>query len=185
MERQNYNLSANDLRYSLFLKLFMKNQGELFGFIMKLLPNFSVAEDIMQDTMMTTWEKFASFEEGTDFTAWAKQIARYKVMGYIRKNKNQSMVHFCDDVLEDLANREPAHASQSTYFEALHGCVDKLNGHSREIVRLRYAKNMKVKEIAERLDTTCNALSKHMSRVHHSLKNCIERTMRAWDLTNG
>lgn len=185
MSQEINNSNANDPRYDLFLKLFMKNQGELFGFIMKLLPNYSVAEDIMQETMTTAWQKFVSFEEGTNYIAWVKRIARYKVMGYIGKSKSHSIVHFSDDVLEELANQEPAIVSQNIYFEALHGCVGKLKGHSREIVRLRYAKNMKVKEIAVHLDTTCNALSQHMSRVHYSLKKCIERTMRAWDITNG
>jgi len=185
MGRAMDNDNTNDRRYRLFMGLFMKCHGELFGLIMKLLPNFSVAEDIMQETMMTAWQKFANFEEGTNFGAWTKQIARYKVMGYIRKGTNHSMVYFSDDVLEKLAAQEPAVASQSVYFEALHGCVDRLEGHSREMVRLRYAKNMKVKEIAVHMDMTCNAISKHMSRVHHSLKKCIERTLTAWDLTNG
>ena len=185
MSKEINNNNINNAKYALFLKLFMKNQSNLFGFILRLIPNFSIAEDIMQETMMTVWQKFASFEEGTDFLSWAKQIARYKVMGYIDKSKSHSMVHLSDDVLEELANQESTIISQNTYFEALHACVDRLKGHSRKIVRLRYAKNMKVKEIAVQLNTTCNTLSQHMSRVHHSLKKCIERTLRAWDLTNG
>ena len=103
MSKEINNNNTNNAKYALFLKLFMKNQSNIFGFILRLIPNFSIAEDIMQETMMTVWQKFASFEQGTDFLSWAKQIARYKVMGYIDKSKSHSMVHFSDNVLEELA----------------------------------------------------------------------------------
>ena len=183
---ENANKNKNkDTRYRLFLKLFRENEGYLFGFIMKLLPNFAIAEDIMQETMMIMWQKFDDFQEGTSFIAWAKQIARYKVVEYVRKSKRRSMVHFSDNTVEELANQEPTIASQNTYFEAMHNCIDKLKNRNREIIQLRYTRNMKIKEVAELMDMTSNALSKHMARIHYSLKKCIDRTLHAWDITNG
>lgn len=185
MDQKTNNNGNRDARYRLFLKLFRENEDYLFGFVMKLLPNFAIAEDIMQETMMIMWQKFDDFQEGTNFIAWAKQIARYKVVEYIRKNKRRSMVHFSDNAVEELASQEPTIASQNTYFEALHNCIDKLKDRNRKIIRLRYTREMKIKEVAELMDMTHNALSKHMARIHHRLKKCIDRTLHAWDITNG
>ncbi len=185
MDQKTENQGSREDRYKLFLKLFRENEDVLFGFIMKLIPNYSVAEDVMQETMMVMWEKFDTFQEGTSFIAWAKQIARYKTIGHVRKSQRRSMVHFSDNVIEELANQEPSAASQNEYLEALQNCIHKLRDRSRKIIQLRYLKEMKVKDIASLMGLTHNALSKHMSRIHHSLKNCVERTLHAWDVTNG
>ena len=176
---------TKEYKYSLFLKLFMGHQSRLLGFILKLMPNYSVAEDILQDTTVTLWEKFSSFEEGTDFMAWAKQVARYKVMNFIKKNKNRSIVQFSNHVLEELSKDEPPLNSQNRYHDALENCVGKLEGNSRKVIRLRYMNKMKVQDIALQFDVNSNTLSKHISRIHYHLKRCIEQTLSAWNLTNG
>lgn len=185
MEEKKDNIRSSNNKYHLFLKLFRENENALFGFIMKLLPNFSIAEEVMQETITTMWEKFNGFQEGTCFIAWAKQVARYKVMEYIKKKRGSRIVHFSDRVMDEIILKKPVASSQNVYFEAMHNCVDKLQDRNREIVRLRYTKEMKVKEIAQLMNTTSNALSKHMARIHHQLKKCIDQTLHAWDLTNG
>jgi RNA polymerase sigma-70 factor (ECF subfamily) len=172
-------------RYSLFLKLYRQNESALFGFIVKLIPNFSVAEDIMQETLVVMWDKFDTFQEGTSFLAWSKQIARYKVMNFIRKDKDIEVVHFSEYLTDKIAEMDDGISCYETYYEAMHRCVDKLKESNKKIIHLRYIKSMKIKDIAGILGATSNTLSKQMARIHYMLRKCIDRTMQAWDLTNG
>ena len=172
-------------RYGVFLKLYRQDENAIFGFIMKLIPNFSVAEDIMQEALIVMWEKFDTFQEGTSFLAWAKQIARYKVINFIRKDKNSGAVHFSEDLTDKIVEMDDEISSYETYYESMHRCVDKLKESNREIVHLRYIKNMKVKDIAKQMGLSSNALSKKMARIHYMLRKCIDRTIQAWELTNG
>lgn len=176
--------NASDHKYEYFLKLFMENQSKIYGFIMRLLPNYAIADDIMQDTLIIMWQKFPNFRQGSDFYAWSKQIVRFKVMDYIKNNKKRSMVNFSEDVIEKLSVEEYSNASQTVYDEALHNCIDKLKGSSRELIRMRYAGEMKIQQIAAKLDATYSSVAKQMSRIHHSLKKCVVKTLLAWDITN-
>lgn len=179
------NKRDHNSRYGLFLTLYRRNESVLFGFIMKLLPNFSVAEDIMQEVLIVMWEKFDTYREGTSFIAWAKQIARYKVMNFIRKDTRGEVIHFDDDLIEEITNLDDDQPFQEAYYESVHRCVDKLEESSKEIVHLRYTKNMKVGDIAESLGLTPNTLSKRMARIHFALKKCIDASLQAPEPANG
>lgn len=172
-------------RYGLFLKLYRQNESALFGFIVKLIPNFSIAEDIMQEALVVMWDKFDTFQEGTSFLAWSKQIARYKVMNFIRKDKDIEVVHFSESLTDKIAEVDDGISCYDIYYEAMHKCVDKLKESNKKIVHLRYIKNMKVKDIARTMGATSNSLSKQVARIHYMLRKCIDRTMQAWDMTNG
>ncbi len=168
-----------DDRYKLFLRLYRQNENGIYSFTLKLLPNYSIAEEIMQESLMTMWDKFDSFQQGTNFSAWAKQIVKYKVIQYLSNKNNKSIIYLTAEMIEQLGQDERTSSSYDTYFEALHNCVDKLQGRNKEIIRLRYYKNFKVKDMASMLNTTSNAVSKHIARIHGALKKCINQTINA------
>lgn len=169
--------------YERFLQLFRRNEERIFGFILKLLPNFSLAEDIMQDTMMIMWRKFEEFEDGTSFAAWGMQIARFKVMEFHQQNKKHLVVRFNDEILGRLTAEEPSSGSKNRYLEALHGCVNKLQEQNREIIVLRYLKEMSSKQISLQIGVSTNVVYKNIAKIHYLLQQCVEKTLSAWELT--
>jgi len=68
------------------------------------------AEDILQETSQVICEKFDTFREGTDFMAWACEIAWWRVRA-ARQSFARSKVCFSDEVLslvaETAANLQP------------------------------------------------------------------------------
>jgi len=169
-------------QYERFLQLFRRNEERIFGFILKLLPNFSLAEDIMQDTMMVMWRKFEDFEEGTCFAAWGMQIARYKVMEFHQQNKKHTIVHFNDDILKQITTDDTSGGPKDRYLEALHGCVNKLKEQNREIVMLRYSKELSSKQISQQMGVSTNVVYKSIAKTHYLLQECVEKTLSAWEL---
>ena len=59
----------------LFLRLYSEHQRELFKFSFTLVPNHSDADDILQDTSVILWRKFAEFTPDSNFFRWASQVA--------------------------------------------------------------------------------------------------------------
>ena len=182
MADQNNNIEN---RYNQFLRLFMEHQGRLLGFILKLLPNYSAAEDILQETALVLWQKFDTYDVNSNYMAWAMQIAKNKVMDYGKKCKVRSIVHFDAEVVEDLAAEDVSNDVDHRYSEALHGCVEKLENKSKQIIRLRYIDRLKVKDIASQLSIQPNTLSKHMSRLHFLLRKCIEEKLSMGGRSHG
>ncbi len=65
-----------------FLGLFLKAEPRVYAYIRSQIPHRADAEDVLQETAATLWSKFEDFRAGTDFVAWAYQVARFKVQHF-------------------------------------------------------------------------------------------------------
>ena len=163
-----------DEKYESFLKLYRTNEGCISRYILALCPNYSAAEDIVQETMLVMWRKFDQFEPGTHFAAWGMQIAHYCANAYFRKNRPR-VVHFDHRAFDNIArHRESFDRHQERYLEALDDCLEQLPANGKKMIALRYVENLKVTEIALQLQKTLSSTYKVMSRIHHRLLHCIE-----------
>src|SRR3954463_14930325 len=98
MERQNETESRKAL-----MTLMTRHQRQIFSYIYVLVPNRSDAEDLLQETSLVICEKFHEFKEGSDFVAWACQIAYWRVR-YSRQKFARSKVIFDQDILDVVAH---------------------------------------------------------------------------------
>ena len=65
-----------------FVSLITANQRRIYAYILTLVPNFNDADDVMQETTATMWERKKDFQPGTDFVAWGARIAYFKILEY-------------------------------------------------------------------------------------------------------
>src|SRR5215207_9490543 len=84
------------------MTLMTRHQRQIFSYIYVLVPNRSDAEDLLQETSLVICEKFHEFREGSDFVAWACQIAYWRIR-YSRQRFARSKVIFNQDLLEAVA----------------------------------------------------------------------------------
>ena len=71
-----------------FVELFTRHQRRLYLLILAQVPRPADAEEILQETNLVIWRKAAKFQPGTNFFAWAAQIAGYEVLKY-RERKHR------------------------------------------------------------------------------------------------
>lgn len=164
-----------------FLRLYQANERRIYGFLLTLVPDWAQAEDLMQETTLVLWSKFAEFEPGTDFAAWALCIARYQVMQY-RKRRRAQRIQFSDEVLEAIAERVCATTENfDVRRDALRDCLGKLTERDQELLRLRYGLDATVKSVAERVGRGIDAVYKALNRIHVQLLHCIRKTLTTED----
>lgn len=168
---------SNEYKYKSFLKLYQSNEKHIFRFILSLLPNYSAAEDVMQDTMLVMWKKFDQYKPDTNFAAWGMQIGRYAVMQFQRKVRS-GIVRFDSKALENIIkNKNILADKEDSYSEALEDCIKQLKKTSKRIISLRYVDNMKIIDIASLIGKTLNSTYQSVSRIHHSLLHCVEQKL--------
>jgi RNA polymerase sigma-70 factor (ECF subfamily) len=51
-------------------QLFVKHQSRIKAFILSLQPDFSEADDILQEVFLVVTRKAIEFKEGSNFMAW-------------------------------------------------------------------------------------------------------------------
>src|SRR6186713_360457 len=83
-------------------QLFVKHQLGLRAFILSLEPNFSDAEDLLQEVFLVITRKANEFQEGTNFFAWGCTIARYKLMELLRRRARSQALS--EEVIEALCS---------------------------------------------------------------------------------
>ncbi len=168
------------MKKDIFFKLFLQNNKKLFTYIVSCVPNYADAEDILQEVTSVLWQKFDTYEQGTNFYAWAKQIAKYKISYYYRSQKN--VRRFDSEVLENIleANDEIV-SSHDSRAVALQGCLNKLSRSDLELIKLRFQENISVRKISLDNNISVSKLYKHLAKVYALLGNCINKTLLAWE----
>ena len=152
-------------------------QHKIYAFVLTLVPNWSDADDLMQETAEVMWRKFQDADQIDNFCAWGKMIARNKVMNFYTKKKRQRMI-FDDDLLKDVIDREEKTSSHDEMcLRALQKCVKKLSSHDRRLIQALYEHDITIKKLAEEIKRPVQGLYKTMARIHHNLLQCVRRSL--------
>jgi RNA polymerase sigma-70 factor (ECF subfamily) len=155
------------------MMLMTRHQRQVFSYLYTLVPNRSDAEDLLQETSLVICEKFHEFEEGTDFVAWACQIAYWRVR-YSRQKFVRSKVVFNQEILDVVAETAGTMADElDDRHEALVRCLQKLHQRDREMLTARYEPGGGVEEAARRSGRTVQTAYKALARLRKLLLDCV------------
>lgn len=149
----------------------------LLRYVMSLLANRHDAEDVLQRASVVMWRRFATFEPGSDFIAWATTVAFYEARNFQRLT-GRSRLEFDDDLMQTLAAERAQQVRQwSPRMEALESCVEKLDPASRDLVESIYTKGMEVAELAQQLSRAPQTLYNKLNFIRRALAECVQRQM--------
>ena len=120
-----------------FTQLFEQCHQRLFIYISMLVPNLVDARDILQDTNLVLWQKFDEFELGTNFLAWAREVARYRVLRFQQVN-SRNVVPIEAGLLEAaIVQKSLGHRMESESESRrvnLERCLKTLNAEDRDLI---------------------------------------------------
>lgn len=165
--------------HELLVRELTASQNRLFAFIFAQLPHRDRAREVLQDVNLVIWRKADQFTPGTDFWAWAAQIARLQVLTYYRDRGRERLV-FNEAVLEQLAAAAEQFSSEDDHATALQACLKKLPPRQRELVQRRYFANESVLQIAESNGRSAAAIKMALHRTRQALLQCIETALGAY-----
>jgi len=161
-----------------FIKLLTEHDRNLTTYVMSLVPSSDDAQDILQETKMALWRSMDSFEAGTNFGAWARKTAFYRILDYRkRKGLEKQRLLFSESCYELLSDDYETHADAlEEQCEKLRICIAKLSQRHREILVLRYFRESSVEEVATRVNRSLVATYRVLSRIRLALRNCVLST---------
>ncbi|MEP6673047.1 MAG: sigma-70 family RNA polymerase sigma factor [Chthoniobacter sp.] len=155
------------------MRLMTQHQRRIFGYIYTLVPDRHDAEDILQETSVVVCEKFEQFKPGTDFVAWACQIAYWEVRR-ARQKYARAKVVFDQEVVDAVAQTAAEMIPEvSARHEALGQCLQKLHARDRELVLTRYEPGSGVELAAQRSGRSLEAAYKALGRIRKLLHDCV------------
>lgn len=153
--------------------LLTRHQWRILAYLHALVPDPHDAADLFQETCMVACEKFHEFREGTDFVAWACQIAWWRVRA-ARQRYARSKVVFRDDVLQAVARTAAAMGPElDDRQEALAHCLARLHPADRALLLARYEPGSSVGSAARRAGRSVEDAYKALFRMRKILFDCV------------
>lgn len=120
-----------------FLRLLSEHERHLAAFVYSLVPRAADADDILQDVKVTMWREFGKFEPGSNFRAWARQIATHQVLNFRRAVQRRPNPALDDSFIAAVAAEIDRQAEElDRRSEALQHCLQKTFGSSSKDHRM-------------------------------------------------
>jgi RNA polymerase sigma-70 factor (ECF subfamily) len=156
--------------------LLRKYEEKLFAYIIRVVKNEDIANDIFQDTfvkaIMTI--KQGRYTESGKFPAWITRIAHNLIIDFYRQEKSENL-QSADDADVDLLNRKELAEEtiediivSRQQMEDVKFLLELLPDSQREVLTMRYYRNMSFKEIAEATDVSINTA---LGRMRYGILN--------------
>jgi RNA polymerase sigma-70 factor (ECF subfamily) len=163
-----------------FLRLFTSVQPALRRFVGYHFPSGreQEIEDVLQETALVLWRKFAQYDPAKSFTNWALGIAHFELRHSQRALARAPLA--LDERTSDLLARRAAETSPGLERRQSHldRCLSKLDARSREALSLYYEKGLSTQQIAEAFRGTANMVRILLFRTRHSLARCMLNAAR-------
>jgi RNA polymerase sigma-70 factor (ECF subfamily) len=159
-----------------FDALIERHKNRIFNYIYHSVKDNDLANDIFQETfvkaIMTI--KQGRYVENGHFAAWITRIAHNLIIDFYRQEKSEN-VQSSDSCEVDILNRKElseATIEDDIIIDQIHNDVRRLvtalPENQREVLLMRYYKNMSFKEIADYTNVSINTA---LGRMRYAILN--------------
>jgi len=159
-----------------FEMLYHATSAKLFGVCLRLLPERSDAEDVLQDAYAAIWRKAAQYDAAiASPISWLAMIAHNKAIDRLRSEGTARNVpiEFAAEVSDTGpgASQLAEHAGEA---RRLDHCLEKLEARRRTLIRTAFFDGATYEELARRTDTPVGTVKSWIRRGLMQLRTCLE-----------
>jgi RNA polymerase sigma-70 factor (ECF subfamily) len=167
-------LQAQSGSHEALSELYKSVQEPLFRFIVSLVRDQHLAEDILQEVFIRIYRKLRWLREPEAFRAWAYQIASREAFRYLNRERRWSDQVRDEATLTALPSKANEHEFPRELIDALPELVSNLSPASRAVVVLFYLHEMSLVETAAVLDIPVGTVKSRLAYGLESLRRSFE-----------
>jgi RNA polymerase sigma-70 factor (ECF subfamily) len=151
-------------------------QQEVWKVVAAMLYNTLKTEDLVEQTFINAFQHLHKYQQGRDFGAWIKEIARNQVRQEIRRSSSEARrMEIYRAHLEQSYAEASSTQRETLLEEALAECTANLPSSSSQLLDLRYHSVLDFGEIASRIGRSVEATRQQLARIRLALRECIEK----------
>jgi RNA polymerase sigma-70 factor, ECF subfamily len=128
--------------------LFARYRVRVYRWLLRLVDDDALAEDLLSEVFLDVWRQAASFERRSSVSTWLLAIARYKALSARRRRTDAELDEATVATVPDMAD-DPEVALRKNRAEALRQSLPRLSPEHCEVIDLAYYHGRTVKDIAE------------------------------------
>lgn len=129
--------------------LFARHQTTVYRWLLRLVRNEAMAEDLLSEVFLDVWRQAASFQGRSSVTTWLLAIARHKALSARRRRVDDQLDEIFAAELPDPADDPERALEKKDLNGRLREALCKLSNEHREVLDLVYYHGRSVRETAE------------------------------------
>ena len=134
-----------------------------YGACLKITRNQHLAEDAVQEALLSAWNKRHQFQHTARLETWIHRIAVNSALQLLRKNRPGVFEPLEIDIADDSESPENAHQDYELNHE-LSDALKVLSEIERVCFVLKHLEQWRLKEIADELDVKIDTVKQALFR---------------------
>jgi RNA polymerase sigma-70 factor (ECF subfamily) len=129
--------------------LYARHNVRVYRFILRIVGDTSVAEDLVSQVFLDVWRTAGQFEGRSQVSTWMLAIARFKALTALRNRRHEDIEQ--EEVLQiaDTGDTPEAAMDRGQTASTLRLAIGQLSPAHREIIDLVYYHEKSVEEVGQ------------------------------------
>jgi RNA polymerase sigma-70 factor, ECF subfamily len=128
--------------------LFARHHVRAYRFILRLVRDEALAEDLISEMFLDVWRQADKFEARSSGSTWLLAIAQFKALSALRRRSDEMLDDDSWAAFEDPADDPEVALQKTDRGQVLQQCLIQLSPKHREIIDLIYYHDRSIKETA-------------------------------------
>jgi RNA polymerase sigma factor (sigma-70 family) len=153
-----------------FETLVRQFQGDIYGWIVRIVRDQSIAEDLSVETLWRIYRARQQFRPDGNFAAWARRIATNLALDHLRRKRSEQSL-----LAEPAAAPPPDHLLQREMREKIQQAFRRLPAKLQVAATLALVEEQPYDEIADALGTSVGAVKLRVFRAVRILRKQLNQ----------
>src|SRR3974390_2744307 len=114
--------------------LFARHHVRVYRFVLRLVGNPTVAEDLISEVFLDVWRQADRFEGRSAVSTWLLAIARFKALSSMRRKPDEELDEDAAGAIEDISDDPEVAIQKKDKGAALKQCLLALSPEHREVI---------------------------------------------------
>jgi RNA polymerase sigma-70 factor (ECF subfamily) len=142
--------------------LFARHQVKDIRFVMRIVGDAALAEDVVSETFLDVWRHAGRYEGRSSVSTWFIGIARHRALDAARRRPTESLESDAARNVVDLAGDPEAEVVRQDTGAAMRRALAALSREHAEIIDLVYYQEKSIREIVGVLGIPENTVKTRM-----------------------
>ena len=154
--------------------LFARYRTPVYRWLLRLVGNETVAEDLLSDVFLDVWRQAGRFQARSAVSTWLLAIARFKALSARRGRKDAELDETIEATVADSADNPEVMLQKKSRDQFVRTALTRLSLEHREIIDLVYYHDKSVDECAQILGVPSGTVKTRMFYARKKLAEMVQ-----------
>jgi RNA polymerase sigma-70 factor (ECF subfamily) len=154
--------------------LFARHRTPVYRWLLRLVGNETVAEDLLSDVFLDVWRQAGRFQARSAVSTWLLAIARFKALSARRTRKDAELDETIEATIADPADDPEVMLAKKHRDQVVREALNELSPEHKEIIDLVYYHEKSVDECAQILGVPSGTVKTRMFYARKKLAEMVK-----------